>query len=300
MPRTYSLPSQLLQWRQRLTDEATHLASTAGPSSAAPGTAAEVTSSTNSTTQGGRVADTVAGTGSNSSEEGDGEAEGKQSKGSTSQPAGKAPPAAPAAAEPDGGMGPVTGWWALKTGEHLGQGLQVVPSSRALSALLERNAPHVKQAAAAAAQQPQQQKQQQQQGEEEAGVDPTSDTSPLASSSGRDSTGSNSSGSNEGGSIGSSGGTKQMDDSSTGVRNPPRPFISVQQYITQPLLMNSRKFGLRVWVLVLGPKPYRAYVYQQGLVLFSSQQYNPDLSVVHTEGAASQVRLSLPNTHGDC
>jgi hypothetical protein len=129
-------------------------------------------------------------------------------------------------------------------------------------------------------------------------VDCAPGTPPRPSSSGgSDSSGSHSSGSN--GSSASSGGTVTVGQSSAEVRNPPWPFISVQQYITQPLLINSRKFGLRIWVLVLGPKPYRAYVYKQGLVLFSSQQYNPDLSVVQSEGAASQVSLSPTNTHGD-
>jgi hypothetical protein len=73
-------------------------------------------------------------------------------------------------------------------------------------------------------------------------------------------------------------------------RQLPRPFICAQQYVTDPLLVDGRKFGLRLWVLVLGPVPYRAYLHHQGLVLFSGQRYNGDLAAVAAGGsAASQV-----------
>lgn len=238
MPRSYSLPSQLVQWRQRLAEEAQHLAVTA------------IAGSTTSTIS---------------------------SSSSSSQ-------VSPAAATGGRALGQVTGWWALKTGQHLGQGLQVVPSSKALSTMLERNAPHIKQAAAAAAAAAEL---------SEAGSIATVADSSSNSGADSDTDSSEDSVSSRGsGSIGSS--NSKAAPGSADTRNPPRPFISVQQYITQPLLINNRKFGLRVWVLVVGPKPYRAFVYQQGLVLFSSQDYNPDLAAVQTEGAASQVGLQ-PN-----
>jgi hypothetical protein len=73
------------------------------------------------------------------------------------------------------------------------------------------------------------------------------------------------------------------------VHPPPRPFICVQQYITSPLLVQGRKFGLRLWVLALGPKPCRGYMYHEGLVLFSKEQYNADMEAVQLHGAAAQV-----------
>jgi len=48
-----------------------------------------------------------------------------------------------------------------------------------------------------------------------------------------------------------------------------------QQYINQPLLINGRKFGIRLWVLVPGAVPLRVYVHRNGLALFSATQYEP-------------------------
>lgn len=46
-----------------------------------------------------------------------------------------------------------------------------------------------------------------------------------------------------------------------------------QQYITNPLLVNGRKFGVRLWALMPGTQPLRGYLHKNGLVLFSSQPY---------------------------
>lgn len=48
-----------------------------------------------------------------------------------------------------------------------------------------------------------------------------------------------------------------------------------QQYINQPLLINGRKFGIRLWVAVPGVLPLRVYLHRNGLALFSSQPYTP-------------------------
>jgi hypothetical protein len=48
-----------------------------------------------------------------------------------------------------------------------------------------------------------------------------------------------------------------------------------QQYINKPLLINSRKFGIRLWVLVPGAVPLRVYMHRNGLALFSAAQYKP-------------------------
>jgi hypothetical protein len=258
VPRSYSLPSQLVQWRERLALEAAHLATGAAAGAPAGNPAAAATAEDEASSSG------------------------------------------------DSSIGPVSGWWVLKTGQHLGQGLQVTPSSRALSVMLERNAPHIKQAAAAAAAaavaggqaaaaaaaggqaDPQHRQWQQSQGQMPKG----SSGSRSATAAGDVDGSSESSNGQPAAGSSSAGSRDAAADGSTDISNAPRPFISVQQYITQPLLINSRKFGLRVWVLVVGPKPYRAFVYRQGLVLFSGQEYNPDLSEVQTRGAATQVGVS--------
>eukprot|EP00775_Hariotina_reticulata_P004655 gene4655-4908_t len=61
------------------------------------------------------------------------------------------------------------------------------------------------------------------------------------------------------------------------LRNPSRPQSHIkvaQQYITNPLLIQGRKFHLRLWLLVTSHSPLRAYLHCQGLVLFSSEAYD--------------------------
>ncbi|WIA39416.1 hypothetical protein OEZ86_005519 [Tetradesmus obliquus] len=48
-----------------------------------------------------------------------------------------------------------------------------------------------------------------------------------------------------------------------------------QQYINDPLLINGRKFGVRLWVAVPGVSPLRVYLHRNGLALFSSDAYRP-------------------------
>ena len=54
------------------------------------------------------------------------------------------------------------------------------------------------------------------------------------------------------------------------------PLPAHRRYITNPLLINGRKFGLRLWALVPGAAPLRAYVHANGLALFSSEPYRPE------------------------
>ncbi len=49
-----------------------------------------------------------------------------------------------------------------------------------------------------------------------------------------------------------------------------KPFVLAQRYVDRPLLVEGRKFGIRVWVLVTGYNPLRAYLHTNGLVLFST------------------------------
>ncbi len=50
-----------------------------------------------------------------------------------------------------------------------------------------------------------------------------------------------------------------------------------QEYVPNPLLLaGGRKFGIRLWAVVAGPDPYRAYLHRNGLVLFSTETYDRD------------------------
>ena len=69
-------------------------------------------------------------------------------------------------------------------------------------------------------------------------------------------------------------------------------FIA-QRYITNPLLINGRKFHLRLYLLITNMQPLRALLHREGLVLFatSNYSYSPqsygDLSVHLTNAAVA-------------
>ena len=53
----------------------------------------------------------------------------------------------------------------------------------------------------------------------------------------------------------------------------PDAKVLVQEYIDRPLLLQERKFDLRIYVLVTSFEPLRAYTFEQGLARFATQPY---------------------------
>lgn len=47
-----------------------------------------------------------------------------------------------------------------------------------------------------------------------------------------------------------------------------------QKYITNPLLVNGRKFHIRLYLLVTNLQPLRAFLHKEGLVLFATSNYS--------------------------
>lgn len=45
----------------------------------------------------------------------------------------------------------------------------------------------------------------------------------------------------------------------------------MQQYLSKPLLFDDLKFDLRIYILVAGCDPLRLYIYNEGLVRFSTE-----------------------------
>jgi len=50
--------------------------------------------------------------------------------------------------------------------------------------------------------------------------------------------------------------------------------LSVQKYITNPLLINGLKFDLRLYVIMTNVDPIKLYIYDDGLVRFATRQYS--------------------------
>jgi len=49
--------------------------------------------------------------------------------------------------------------------------------------------------------------------------------------------------------------------------------LVVQEYLTQPYLLDGLKFDFRVYVLITGVNPLRAFVFRDGLVRLATEPY---------------------------
>lgn len=55
----------------------------------------------------------------------------------------------------------------------------------------------------------------------------------------------------------------------------------IQNYITNVHLINGFKYDLRIYTLISSLDPLRVYVYNEGLVRFATQPYQPRLVKHH-------------------
>ena len=52
----------------------------------------------------------------------------------------------------------------------------------------------------------------------------------------------------------------------------------ISRYITNPLLINSHKFDLRIYVCVTSYEPLKVYIYKEGLARFASESYSSKIN----------------------
>jgi glutathione synthase/RimK-type ligase-like ATP-grasp enzyme len=65
---------------------------------------------------------------------------------------------------------------------------------------------------------------------------------------------------------------QNLDEVPEAVRN--EEFI-VQEYIDNPLLIEGKKFDLRLYVVMFGVEPMYVYAYREGLVRLCTENYEP-------------------------
>jgi tubulin polyglutamylase TTLL6/13 len=70
----------------------------------------------------------------------------------------------------------------------------------------------------------------------------------------------------------------------------PMSHIIVQEYLSNPLLIDNTKFDMRIYVLVTSCDPLRIYLYKEGIARFATEVYVPPSS-----SNLGQVYMHLTN-----
>lgn len=72
----------------------------------------------------------------------------------------------------------------------------------------------------------------------------------------------------------------------------------VQEYLANPLLIDSLKFDLRIYVLMTSCDPLRIFVYEEGLARFATEEYEKPTKANIKESYMHLTNYSL-NKHSE-
>ena len=73
----------------------------------------------------------------------------------------------------------------------------------------------------------------------------------------------------------------------------------VQEYISNPLLIDDLKFDIRIYVLMTSIDPLKLYIFEDGLVRFSTEKYSnrledlEDVFIHLTNYTVNKVNISI-------
>jgi hypothetical protein len=69
------------------------------------------------------------------------------------------------------------------------------------------------------------------------------------------------------------------------------PNCVAQRYMAKPYLIDGMKFDLRIYVLVVSCDPLRVFIYEEGLVRFCTEAYQPPTADNLVRSLSAPLRL---------